>query len=807
MRIRIYNGNPPDEGEQSNEAEQRKKKLSQFLDRDAALFSIQGKAVGPEQEFIEKIKRLKCPSENTLLLIHLSPVKKHVVLEDLFSTWGDLPKKWFIVLFSGGGLQGDLLKDIKKGIAAAKEKGFGGVTYTTEPFHSIDWGHVRSKLDNFEEWLESSNAPNNEERFSHFSDVFSGQASSLQFNQMNDFVIKNQNSLRLHPSAKIFVLGINQEAVSNIRQILEQIKCSPFVKNSIVEFVWQNGKYELECFRTIANQLELLTGDVYAFVEGTDLSRLNPIAEDSWGSVIAMLILSFPKISWVFDTPRRTDSNEVKKIACEYCFLSLFRPHSSQLFDGYGLRRHVYTLAIKDKESNGVASYLVNRKRLAVTIDDEKSFAHFHSYAAYRFGFRAHAVTKESAADTLLHKITLKVHLTIEDLYLNFPDHEKHRLDYSDSSGFHDDVQLSELEQRNKALPLLNTATHRILVTSGQQQSGPKGLAKLMRNRNEFLGTRESHKLRKTCYKPTGGIFGLWIESGLMWKLRGEKGKYRTKGYAPGFVWPPETTNLSHENHGHSAPGRLLEISNRLQARAIKILNNSTSVDESVHAAVLATDALELLGERTPTSSLEALSLKHRAEVTAECQFLGTQYNLCIKPRLEELHREVQHIGKWFNPKTRTHATNNAELCIITELAKIFRDNAQFDEEQQCLNRVRDLHRKLWFNNHPYFNYLVIPRVTQWYIDFLLKSLGHFVLAVTIWIIALTLLFWCCSSEVVQGIQYAITSFFRGTAFSTGGNMDIKHGWHFTIALVSAVVGMFHFGVFINHLFSISNRR
>ena len=605
-----------------------------------------------------------------------------------------------------------------------------------------------------------------------------------------------------------------------------------------------------DSFLSLSAKLQELTGDHDGYsshtgftvlVDHVNLLSLNPIGAGRWETLIAMLILAFPEFRWIFGAfwpfavpTQRAEETEDQKvlrdtaetaetIRSSHGIGSLFQASRSPIFDGYGLRQFVRKLAKTPRNGDkSVAGYLPDRKEVACAIDDETSYAFFHAYAAYRFGFRSDALTTQATAIDLLSDAgkrdtadSLDLSLTIEDLYLNFPDRTS-------------DVSLSDLEKRNSEFPALKCTSQRqsfvqvsvevpvskerpvrVFVTTGQEERGGEGRDKALRNRNALLQMRARGQLGTICYKPTGGIFGLWEESGLMRTLHGE-GKQGLRGYAPGFIWPPDPVAPTDKvRHGHSAPGKLLEISNHLRARAERILSGSLSVEDSILAAVLATDALELLGERTPTSALEALALKHRAEVTAECQFYGTRFHLSIEPRLKELHAEVQRIGEWFSPKIKDEANANAELGILCKLAAIFREHALFDEEQTCLVRVRVLHRQLWFGKHPW-HFPAWP--VQWYADFLLASFPRFMLVILGWLIGLGLLF-CLGGDLPgQGFQHGVTSFLSiGQPFHAPGAtaaLPTSSTWgYFAVMALSLVGGVFHLGVFINHLYTISSRR
>src|SRR5205085_6309754 len=143
-----------------------------------------------------------------------------------------------------------------------------------------------------------------------------------------------------------------------------------------------------------------------------------------------------------------------------------------------------------------------------------------------------------------------------------------------------------------------------------------------------------------------------------------------------------------------------LVIASRLIQRADHVLQSASSLPQAIHGALLALEAQEYLGHRTPTTSLEALALKHQLEVLAECMFYGVEYNMDVMSRFQEIQKEVDSIGWWFQPGSRKLSKLNAEIRIVSEMLKMFRDHSQFDEEQKSLKRIRTLHRHLWFRRN-----------------------------------------------------------------------------------------------------------
>lgn len=142
-----------------------------------------------------------------------------------------------------------------------------------------------------------------------------------------------------------------------------------------------------------------------------------------------------------------------------------------------------------------------------------------------------------------------------------------------------------------------------------------------MRNAAPICANRLNERLEtgrpvtKTCqvvYKPASGLHTLWDKLGLPRAYRKTPSTGRNSpdyrhahGLAKGYIWPPPKPdkggNATEETHdGHSAPGRLLRITEHLIQRATKLLEDVATVPDAVRGAVLATQALELLGGKTP---------------------------------------------------------------------------------------------------------------------------------------------------------------------------------------------------------------
>jgi len=623
----------------------------------------------------------------------------------------------------------------------------------------------------------------------------------------------------------------------------------------IPEIIWEDSGVGLEAYRFLAGEIEnaalgtgerLPVGEVVVLVDQVDLTRLNPMVSSGWDSVVAMLILTFPEIHWAFGVVQGVDDKKAEALVRDHGLLSIFATAADPLFDGTGLREWVHSLARgyhgdKDKET---AKYLPKRIQVAVAIDDERSYAYFHTYAAYRFGFRAYVVTEESLMDHLLGEDgrladPSDFRLSIEDLFLNFPDRsDKHR-------GTH----WSDLVQRTEKLHALSQAgILRIFVTSGQRKGTSQDRHE--RNRTFRESLRLDGRMGTILYKPMSGIFDLWKNAGLMRKLQDG----RQYGHADGFIWPPNYDDVTEIDlsHDHSAPGRLLEVATRLVVRAENLLQNVHGVIDAVQGAVLAVEAMELLGEKAQTTFLEALTLKQQFEAIAECQFYGVQSHFDVESRMEDIQLEVRELSRYFSPFKRKEAEWNAEAAILGCLIRAYREYDQFDEELVIQVRNRTLHRRLWFKE----KMSMLGDELRWlnpfywvasYVHFLLKSTSLFVLALVLWVCGLSILFTLTSpvsqsATLHHGIEDAVSSFFSvgGPIHHEDNNSNIPPApsvqlppieqrleqleskvsiihnkvteernppAYVAVICLSILAGFIHIGVFISQLFLIVSRK
>ena len=611
-------------------------------------------------------------------------------------------------------------------------------------------------------------------------------------------------------------------------------------------------RYEWVLYEIEARLANCPSGSLIVLVDSVEPNLLDPLAEGGWNHLVAMLILSFPEIRWYFgvtsDYPPPAESSDNRGRALQTLWeglrnswIQIKKSHSlpallaapprDSLFDPTSLRNFVRCISnyrfvsaylekaalLKSEVHSGQLQehfkfLLPSRQRKAASIDEEVNYALFHAYTAYRFGYCTEAVRSWALMKHLFRKTESGspepspghgFDVLLEDVNLNFPD----------KSG---DMHLSTFARyvkdgkdtgRAEHCPLLDEkegSQFRIIVTSGH--SGADA-AKIDANQ-AFI---EGYKGKSKCsfvLKPVGGMFDLWNKACLFSRLAPADGLDLAgtyPGQAPGFQWPPKPGADAEESGGHSAPGKLMLIAHHLVRRADCLKSSANTVEECIRGAVLASDALELLRYQTPTLALQALCLKHEFEVRAEVAFIGVGNHFALKPRMKELEREVRVASHFFQKDRRLAAELDALVTIGNRLMLIFREAGQFDEELECLARIRKWHRKLRIRQTD--NLLMKPaQYVMYYAEWLLESPDRFLWAIIGWFLVFWLL-WAKLpglGEVPPVLNSASTAWnaFVSNNPNTAGNFRDLY-----LNFAATTVGIFHLGVFISFLYSAVTRK
>jgi len=534
----------------------------------------------------------------------------------------------------------------------------------------------------------------------------------------------------------------------------------------------------------------------------------------NWENLLALLILSFPEIHWAFGAIEG-DGDFPGGHVLEYLWTKC---QQDPLLDPTGLRTWIRYQTNEELKQSGDDLKLPERKVLAAAIDEEPHYAYLNAYIAYRFGCRADIITTWTQMKEHFGGNGTDSHgywLLLEDMSLNFADkpNNVHLLKLREYT----DEVTKALQGRAHWCPKLDSrseredSAYRVLVTTGQSRDGST-----LEDNLTYLGEKKKGEW-KCVSKPSSGIFGLWRDAGLLTR----KSWFKKFQNEVTFSWPPDMAAIvpprnflfwrrpQIDHRGHGSPGKLMLVVNTLLRRSRRILANTDTVEAAVHGAVLATDALELTGGRTPTSAIDALALRHHFEVLAECQFAGVSHQIDTRGRWEDIDTETDNIGQWFQPKEIIKAKLNARLHVLNRVIRIFREHNKFDEEQQCMIRGRHLHNTLWLKKHPWRR-IFTPFLR--YFELLMRSFTWFVLCLLVWVLVFGLLFtWSAAySTHWYGLFDAVTSIFAisgpsGHKLSPAGLLIPSL---YAVVVCGAIItGVVHLGVFVSHLYTIVSRK
>lgn len=549
----------------------------------------------------------------------------------------------------------------------------------------------------------------------------------------------------------------------------------------------------LAALRDFAVYTEAYDPDIYGWDDLQPLSGTHgPQTALLW-----MLVLAFPEVHWVFHSPYRLPDG--KWFPRTHTFAaggggdSVVRLHKSgfnPLFDPAGVREMIRrNLSREAIDGHRPFAQIPRREAEAVALDEEPEYAAFTAYLAYRQGYRCWSIPSMELMRWRLSDRDESggaLALALEDVFLSYPDR-------SFEEG------LSDLSKRHDRFPPLAAARHRVLITVGRGL-GEAGGDNAARNRDYLRRLRRSYRI---LYKPLTGVFETVRQAGIKKVLE----------------WPPAKRRAGprQEEYGHSAPGRPLAVAGVLIARAQTLLGSSPSVHDAIHAAVLALDAKELLGGRTPTAALRAVALQQEAEVVAESLFLGVQHNLDVRKRLREIKTEVEFVGRWVHRSQQRRAILNARMTIAEQLAKRYRDFNQFEEESACLAEARKLRFDFWALERP-------ARWPLWpflrYLSFSLSSLGRFVAVVAAWTIFFGVSYYALGLVVAKPNLYlgdAMASstklFFTGNssanweALREAGRIDNWEVFWKCWVTFQSVVSIVNIGLLLSHLYLVISRR
>lgn len=541
--------------------------------------------------------------------------------------------------------------------------------------------------------------------------------------------------------------------------------------------------------RQLAEHVNLSSSDLVIHtdhISSHNLKKLNPLKpinteEDCYQVVVAMLILAFPEVHW--SIVQHEDSDVHALFSNAHWLLAkkqsrLLDAGWNNLFDISGLRNLV--------RENMHASYsLPLREKSAVSIDDEIDFALVHSYISYRNGFRCCPVHSARIMElTLAADGLLTPDLVLEDLVLSFGD----RGDAFDRRLF--DPGNSDFVVRQKRFPKLAHASFRRCISSADNQL-KYGLSRSFYARLESTGTNsETRYLRKPC----SGILILWRHSGLAQQV----GNYYRSGLR----------GTQSPSAGHSVPERIPLIAHRLLSRAEALLeSHASNLHACLSGVTMALDARELLGLNAATTFLKATAFIHEFEVQIECIFSGAPYNLDAESRVKEIDDTVKSVSANVEPADRWNRFSN----ILNSLMIRYRDRAQFDEEQVCLQKLRKNHRIIRTSDWDCCSKIFAGWIWLYAIA-MVGSVKFFLWALVGWM----LFFWVAfalltksnsfGEAVAKGLSSCFDSFL-GFSMVDSWEQSQYPILFLMVNCVAVVFGIFHLGIFLAQVYAALARK
>jgi hypothetical protein len=530
---------------------------------------------------------------------------------------------------------------------------------------------------------------------------------------------------------------------------------------------------------------DVIEDGVVALVDQVRPQKMSVVTEgSSWDQAIASLVLTFPQIEWLFGDG--LGGCEGFPAAAHGLSALILHPRRDPIFDPTGLRdwiRRRTNDALKHQAGDQALFRLPVRDLLAASIDEEQDYAYYHGYAAYRHGFRVDVVTSWALMETLFggksDKTCHGYSLLLEDMRLAFPDKPM-------------SVHLSRLAERGVMCPLLawdkDTSRWRFMITSGQESLDGSVLVA----NKEYL-RRRKHGRGDVLNKPIGGLLDLWQELEL-------------PRDALNFDWPPQCIEVDDAGLGHGTPGKLMLIADRLLRSARLLCASGNSPRDFVRGALYAVEGTELLAGRTATMALGGTILKHKLEARAECAFPGAGRRIGIHRRVKELKDETAAVAKWFCRSARRRAGLGAEVSALAELAAIYSEDGQLEEELVCLVALRRGNRKL---SRPsglarWDPLSWVSHLALWYAEFLLSSFTQIWLMTMLWLVVLTGAALWLTPEYANHERAAATAaiywFIALSPELQGGPLVTVLSW------CGVACGLFHIGVLISYLYSLVSR-
>jgi len=213
------------------------------------------------------------------------------------------------------------------------------------------------------------------------------------------------------------------------------------------------------------------------------------------------------------------------------------------------------------------------------------------------------------------------------------------------------------------------------------------------------------------------------------------------------------------EKGSHSSLGVLSTIASKILRRAERYYENIKSAEEAFSVAIMATYILKILGWQNLNLIYRAFSLKVKAEALGEVIFTGSDVNVEVKHKVEDIENFLTTLSKNFNLHNSPKIAS-MELLLLNELLKIYKEHNQLDEELNLTNYIREKVFKIRRKSNFLYNFIYFPFVKP------LSSARAFISIAFVYIGIGMVLYWVsknfkCESGLLCEIYKALISTVR----------------------------------------------
>ena len=256
--------------------------------------------------------------------------------------------------------------------------------------------------------------------------------------------------------------------------------------------------------------------------------------------------------------------------------------------------------------------------------------------------------------------------------------------------------------------------------------------------------------------------------------------------------------------------------------RAESLVEEGRSVESWITAAVLATNAMELLQLQEPDLGRRAIRIRHKAEVLAEVQ-VATSF--AVEERLRQIVVDTKEVCKAYQKGSEAIAAREAAM-VIGQIQQIFSSVSRVEEADACNRRVilllatiphvvsepgasqsasEDLACQLsllkdWL--------LKLPR---YYLAQLMQGFPQMGLAAVGWFFVIWIAAWWCDDTVEwrERTSTVLSWLLDTNAYSPSGNAPPvgRQVWLYPLSWFAMVLGVFHLGILISALYSRMSRK